>query len=666
MSQSSSPMRVFLTYASIFTVLLIFATSLVAQSKDWRPVTTEELQMKSPKVDPDADAEAIFWEVRVDDSATNELALTNYVRVKIFTEKGRESFSKHDIPFTKGTRIKDVLARVTKPDGTSVLLSKDDVFEREVIRAGGNKVKVKSFALPGLEVGSIVEIKYREIVESGQAGDMRLVFQREIPIESISYYIRPFAGELGMGVFPFNMGSTHFENDKGGFSRATMTNVPAFKEEPNMLPEDEVKSWVYLFYTREMPKADEYWGKVSKSFYDAYKNNYKVTDEIKSATAEAIAGASTDEEKLHKIFDFTKSRIKNTVYADKVSDEEKKTARDAKSATDTLRLRIGTPFQIDMLFAAMARAAGYDVRVALSGDRSDMFFDPRIPSVRLMLGSSSIAVKVGSDWRFFSPASYYTPYGMLNWAEENQRALVTDPKDVIWQKTPLTPAEKSMEKRSGKFKLLEDGTLEGEARIEYTGHRATLQKMNNKGDSSAEQEKTLKDLVRSNILGTAEVSSLSIENVNDPERPFIYTFKIRVPGYASKTGKRLFFQPNVFEKSSKPQFESSTRKYDVYIHYPYSEQDEITIELPAGYSLENAEAPATIKDSQGIGSHDTQISVSNDGKLVVYKRSFAFGNNGFILFPVGSYPVLKRLFEAFNKADVHQLTIRQNAASATK
>ncbi len=65
---------------------------------EWRPVSAEELAMKTPKVDPDADAEAIFWEVRVDDSSPDELALKHYVRVKIFTGRGREKYSKIDIP----------------------------------------------------------------------------------------------------------------------------------------------------------------------------------------------------------------------------------------------------------------------------------------------------------------------------------------------------------------------------------------------------------------------------------------------------------------------------------------------------------------------------------------------------------------------------------------
>jgi hypothetical protein len=312
----------------------------------------------------------------------------------------------------------------------------------------------------------------------------------------------------------------------------------------------------------------------------------------------------------------------------------------------------------------MARAAGYDARQAVSGSRSEMTFDPKIANASLMLNSSSVAVKVGDKWNFFSPGSFYTPFGMLTWAEEGQLALIADSKDAVWQPMEFPSAEKSKAIRSGKFKLLEDGTLEGEGKIEYTGHWASSIKSINRGDSDTEKENTLKNLLKSDILGTTEVESFTIENMDDPEKPVVYKFKIRVPGFASRTGKRLFLQPNVFERSAKPRFTSNARKYDIAFNYPFSEKDEISIELPAGFTLENADSPYPISDKQGIGVHKVKIAV-RDGKEIVYTREFSFGNNGLIRFPSQSYPALKGLFEAFNKADVHQLTLRESAAVST-
>lgn len=659
-----SPERLFCHLFAI-VCFVVFPVILAGQDKDWRPIAPQELSASTAVVEQGADAEALFWEVRVDDSQADQLSLRHYVRIKIFTERGREDFARHDVAFTKGTKIRDLEARVTTPSGAVSYVKKEDVLERDVLKVSGFKVRAKTVAFPSLEVGSIIEYKYREVIEDGSA-NMRLVFQREIPIRNISYFVKPFSGTMGMAYQPFNVGNTKFEKEKDGFFRATMLNVPAFREEPSMLPEDEVKSWIYIYYVREYPKnPDDYWKTISKNAFEAAKSSFKPSAEVKQATDTLLAGATTDDEKLRRIYQFTKTEIKNTTYAENVTEEDRKKVRSAKSASDTLKLKMASAGDVDQLFGAMARAAGFDARIAFSGSRNELFFDRKIPIVRLMLNSSSVAVKVGEDWRFFSPASYFVPYGMMSWIEEDQLALISDPKELIWKQIPLSAADRSMEKRTGKFTLQPDGTLVGEGRIEYTGHRAFAQKMSSREDSPAERETTLKNILRSTILGTTEIESFTIENVNDPEKPFVYTFKVKVPGYASRTGRRLFFQPNILKRSAQPRFTANARKYDVYISYPYSEVDEFTIDLPAGFSLEAGEVPAPIKDPQGIGSHETNITVENQGRLLRYKRNFSFGNGGFLRFPAQSYSAVKNLFELFNRADVHQLTLRDGSAGGT-
>ncbi|HQU82581.1 MAG TPA: DUF3857 domain-containing protein [Pyrinomonadaceae bacterium] len=649
-----------------FVFLIVFclfsAVFVSAQDKNWRPVAPVDLQSNSSVVEPNADAEAIFWEVRVDDSGSTELALNHYVRVKIYTDKGRDDFSKKDIVFLKGTKIKDVEARVTKPDGSTTFLKKEDVLEREIVKANGLKVKAKSFALPNLEAGSIVEYRYKEVIEDGSA-NMRLIFQRDIPIRNIAYYVKPYSGDKAMYSVSYNLGDTKPEKDKDGFYKVSMNNVSAFREEPDMIPEDEARSWMYIYYSNaQIDKPQEYWKSYSQVIFENAKSNLKPNDDVKKVTAEVIAGATTDDEKLHKIFDYCKTQIKNLNYTVNASDDEWKKVREAKTGGDVLKLRMGSADDIDTLFGTMARAAGFDARVAVGGNRNEVFFNPRTPNFNLMVNASSIAVKVGQDWRFFSPASRFAEYGMLGWGEEDEGVMISDSKELIFKKIPLSASVRSIEKKSGKFKLLPDGTLEGEVQMEFTGHRSSLMKLLNYRDSDTEREKTLKDTVKSNILGTAEIENVSIENVSDPAKPFIYRFKVRVPNYASRTGKRLFFQPNVFERNSKPRFTATTRKYDVYFNYPWSEEDDISIELPEGFELESADAPNPLKDSQGISSHETTMQVTKDGKTLFYKRKFSFGNGGLIRFPAGSYQALKGLFEAFNQADMHQLTLRQSAA----
>jgi hypothetical protein len=99
---SSNPL-----FKSLFILpclLLLLPATVWAGGDDWRPVGLADLALKAPVVEKDADAEAIFWEVKVSDEfdgGSLRTVFNHYLRIKIFTERGRESQSRIDIPYFK-------------------------------------------------------------------------------------------------------------------------------------------------------------------------------------------------------------------------------------------------------------------------------------------------------------------------------------------------------------------------------------------------------------------------------------------------------------------------------------------------------------------------------------------------------------------------------------
>jgi hypothetical protein len=237
--------------------------------------------------------------------------------------------------------------------------------------------------------------------------------------------------------------------------------------------------------------------------------------------------------------------------------------------------------------------------------------------------------------------------------------MLIDEKNHVWVKTPLTEYDKSVSRRTGKFKLSADGTLEGEVRIEYSGHQAISRREGGYQDSALQREKEFEEEIKGRI-STAEISNLSIENFNDASKPLTYMFKVRVPGYAQKTGKRLFFQPGFFEYGSTPVFSSATRTHSISFPYPWSEEDTAEIVLPKDFALDNADTPAEATDTQKIGSLKIKIGMDKTTNTLVYERKFHFGGGGNVLFPVTAYKPLKTMFDVFHKADTHTITLKQN------
>src|SRR5918993_438536 len=104
---------------------------------------------------------------------------------------------------------------------------------------------------------------------------------------------------------------------------------------------------------------------------------------------------------------------------------------------------MGDAADIDLLFAALATAVGYDARIVLAPNRGDLFFDKAIPNA-YFLEPSNIAVRFGDQWKFYNPGFNHVPVGMLRWQEEGTQALVTDPKQPAWTNIPMSPPEKSL------------------------------------------------------------------------------------------------------------------------------------------------------------------------------------------------------------------------------
>ena len=180
-------------------------------------------------------AEAIFWDIQVEDHE-NETVLSHYIRIKIFNERGRDSQSKVDLSFAGKNKIEDIAGRTIKADGTVLDLNSSAIFERSLIRTKGLKLQAKSFALPGVEPGAMIEYRWRER-RHDLSNFLRLELQRDIPVQRVCYHLKTEPElKFAMRTQPFNAPQISWEDEKKGFRRTTVANMPAFREEPKCRP----------------------------------------------------------------------------------------------------------------------------------------------------------------------------------------------------------------------------------------------------------------------------------------------------------------------------------------------------------------------------------------------------------------------------------------------
>ena len=652
------------------SLLATLPASLAAKPAKWDPVDPAWLAITAPSVEKDAPAEVLEWRVRIQDNTGPGATATNvdhYLRIKIFDERAIDSQAKVDLTWSKAKMIERIAGRTIQPDGTIIPLAEDAIFDRIIAKAGRAKISVKSFALPAVRPGSIIEYQWRDAWSNHVTLYQRLELARDIPVRSVTYrlWLRGYPGWT-MKARSFNTKPIALEQDDA-FQRFTVTDIPAAVSEPYMPPSAMVNPWVLLFYM-EGGRNDiaAFWKDRNRDYCSALEPILRVDDELRRAAATAVGDAATPEARLERLDRFVRSHVKRVDDDEAEGTPEREAVLERKrSARGTLRERWGDALDARYLLAALANAAGLDARLARAADRGDVFLDPKFPDL-YFLSRSVVALKVGTEWRFADPAARGLPFGMLPWQVEGGPVLVADPNEGSFVKASMSPAELTRIDRRGTFTLGADGTLEGDVREERTGHEAAGAIDAARGVPEQERRDGLETDVKARLAG-AELTRIRFDEAASAPGGITLAYHVRVPGYATRIGRRLLVQPAVFQKGGSSLFPGAERKLPVFFTHAWLSESVVTVDLPEGFVLENAgeQEPKVIVGGD-VGRYALDVKASADGRRLECKRTLKLdGEGGSLYFPVASYGPLKEYFDAVRARDDQLVALVQHDASAT-
>src|SRR5262249_20864518 len=138
------------------------------------------------------------------------------------------------------------------------------VYKRDLVRVGGRKERVVSFAMPGVEPRAIVEYRWKQTEDDNRFRYLRLHFAREFPAQKVTYFVRPLSSEYvatdQMFLAPFNCKPTPIKPTNDGWNETTLTNVPALHEETYAPGDPNIEPWALLYYRQGGSRDPEkYW-----------------------------------------------------------------------------------------------------------------------------------------------------------------------------------------------------------------------------------------------------------------------------------------------------------------------------------------------------------------------------------------------------------------------
>jgi len=661
-------MRGFRLWLAIPGFLLMAVGSLPAMQspEPWLPITPQDWQIKDVPMNPGAPAIQLYLSYYQDD---NDAFISIYKRVKILTEAATRpgEYADVEIPIEDRASLKQLLARTVHPDG-SIAELKEKPFEKIAYKRRGVKETVRAFKFPEVTVGSILEYSCiislpRRVVSPISA----------LPVQSTLFTLkerlrfRAFQGfvevptEWGHLIPKSQVSYTYLnqvntrvpQKKQGNLMELELENVPAFAPEPDMPPESDYKPTILFYYGgRESASPDKFWNEWQKLIREYVEKFVGNSSAVREAAVQAVGSETDPEKKLRKLY-ARAQQIRNLSYERGRSLEEQKAEhlKENSSAQDVLQHGYGTGWDIDALFVALARSAGFEASMVGISDRQDMTFKQIVLWLGQLDGRGAL-VNLNGKNVLLDPGTRFCPYGLLRWQHTAATALSFAPGgDFISTPDP----ESSQARRTAKINVATDGSAKGEIAIELLAQEALTHRLDALKTDEAGRRKSLEEEVQSWLPEGSVVKMVDSQGWETVDAPLTARFTVELPHFAATTGKRLLVPSFLFPTPFKQTFDSSVRLYPYAFSYPFAESDQVTLILPDGFSME----VPPFRRKAGLSYASYEISSSLDGNTLVTKRSLRF--DGF-RFEQDKRPELKGFFDIVHAGDGGQAVLQTSGA----
>jgi hypothetical protein len=651
--------RVFLLVVVILVAAALQRTRLVS-GDEWQPISAEELKMTSEPKAPGAPAIFLYRQVDRKDLGRANTEY-NYVRIKILTEEGRK-YANVEIPFRRGKEaVSTIRARTVRPDGTIAIFD-GKVYEKTIVKAKGAKYLAKTFTLPDVQVGSIVEYHFNYDFEDGFVFDSYWILSDELYTKKALFTLKPYeefsvkwswpAG-LPTGTQPPQQGPDHLV-------RMTTQDIPAFQVEDYMPPENEMKLRVEFDYsdvTSFETDQTKYWKKFGKKQFDRVEGFIGKDKAMQQDLAQIISPNDSPEAKLQKIYARVQ-QVRNLSYEARRSEQELKRdkLKENKNVADLWDNGYGWGRDITWLFLALAKAAQFDASPVLASGRSEYFFHPaRMNSAEL--NSNVVLVKLNGKDLYFDPGTAFLPYGLLPWAEAGVGGLKLEKDGGSWVTTALPPSSASRIERKADLKLSEDGPLEGKITITYTGLEALARRLELRESDDAARKKYLEDQLTEYIPAAIESELKGQPDWKSSSEPLVAEYQVKIPGWVAAAGKHAVLPVGLFGATEKHIFEHAHREFPIVFAFPFKKADDVTIALPAGWQVSSAPKDVD-QDLKGA-----EFIFKSDGKSGTVHFTRVLRCDLYMV-PAEQYPTLRSFFQIVRSGDEQQILLQPGAPAA--
>ena len=662
-------------------ILAASAPCAAFASDQWIKPTPEELSMTSVPGVPGAAAMVLFREEITRDDLH---VVQHYDRIKILTEKGKDYANVElDYVQTEGDgfdysgnemSIGDITGRTIHADGTIIPFT-GKPYQKMIEKGDGYKIQSRVFTLPDVEVGSIIEYRYSKRYGDYTYEPPDWYIQGPLYIRSAHYMWYPPAGrDMQIGgkpvvaitwfpILPDGVNLGRRLQPGGGPNGAdqqiyevSVKDIPPSPTADYMPP---TGSFTYrvLFNASPYRSGEEFWKSEGKD-WSKFANNFIGPDSaLKEATQKVIEGATTDDQKLRKIYAAVMA-LENSDYTRDRSQKEDKAAGVGKvsNAGDVYKRGRGNSSEIVYVFIGMARAAGLKAYAMIVPNRSNHIFTPIWLNTRQFVNTVAIVTIDGKEM-FFGPGERYTPYGQLEWEYTYSRGMRQTDTGTDFALTPGMSYKDTKTERVANLTMAEDGKISGTIDMTYYGATALRWRQQTLRGDEESLRHGLRTSLEEELPKTMEVKVSQIDNLTDYDKPLKVKFEAKGT-VGTPTGKRLVLPVDLFTTSERATFTQEKRDVAVYFHYPETVVDAVRINLPATMSVE-AVPPVSKLTIPNTALYTLEATPAANN--ITVRRTSLFGE---IVVMPKDYPQLRTYYSQFQAKDQESIVLKAAPAAA--
>jgi hypothetical protein len=638
-----------------------YADWLPLTELDWTAQANEDLGIRN--------AVRIFDGTRIDERPGVEGGFVDYSyyhRVRVLDADGIEAYRTLEILVPFPGRIKDLAARVAKPDGRFVDVPKNEIREKNRVSYAGETTRAIVLAFPSIESGDILEWRYTEERRWGTIPRVQFRQQHYVVRAELTWWY-PRTRVLTPGGDAWRLQyDTHYllanrpptgvetkelpEEGAADRLQVTMLNVAALPHEPYRPADSEVTTYFVGWYSYPLADRDPpYWTRVARTWgrqTDEFIDDGKRLDRW-------MRGIVAPPRDLAKDLEACLALLHQTVRnrAGVPESELPKDQRNNRNIADVLDSGVGSAYDLAALYTGMLRRLGHDATVFWAVSRTDGRFIAKWENAGQLTVVGTAAAGPGGEIRWIFPAEEGGTTRTLPWFAQDQAAILEIREDTthaarfpLSKTIPLATADDNQVDLVATLCVDPAGDLLGRLRATWRcesdpGLRRAVLRQEGKGAA---------DFLRDHLGGIGSAVRTWDESARLDGTGVVYACSLRASGQVQAAGNRTLVTLDAL-RSDDYSLPVQPRELQVHFRYPEITRSRVILTPPEGYTLE----------AQTVDSVSTEVlrfrsaSVDSAGKIV-RARELDLPYSMFI--PQGA-DTLRRLFQAVRDIDTKPLVL---------